>query len=159
MQEKNQVDRTFSERLVKLIEYKGYTINSFEKALGYSQSALNKSLKRTGDIGVLGLQKVIEIIPDTNIEWLLTGKGSMLKGNDYPEADTVSEPQSEYGKRVASTFDIANLDKRLRVLEIQVKSLDREDDRIFDKVEEIDEKVNTILKEFTDPNRILHDEP
>ena len=70
------------ERLIQYIEYKGFSNRSFEMQIRLSNGYIGTQLKRNADLGEGILNKIIENCPDLNPEWLLTGKGSMLK-NDY----------------------------------------------------------------------------
>jgi hypothetical protein len=67
------------QRLYKYIDYKGVKPAPFEKEIGLSNGYLGKQLNRNADLGEGILIKVIENCPEINPEWLLTGKGSMLK--------------------------------------------------------------------------------
>lgn len=66
-------------RLKEYIDKKGISISAFEKSIGMSNASFGKSLKNNGAIGSDKLENILRIYPDINTEWLLTGKGSMLK--------------------------------------------------------------------------------
>jgi phage repressor protein C with HTH and peptisase S24 domain len=78
------------DRLYKYIEFKGFKPTRFEKDLGMSNGYLGTQLKRNADLGESILNKIINYCLDMNPNWLLTGKGKMLKG-DYPELMTPEE--------------------------------------------------------------------
>ncbi len=64
------------ERLKKFIKSQGMTISGFEKIIGVSNGYVNSISK---GIGGEVLLSVLEKTPNLNVEWLLTGKGNMLR--------------------------------------------------------------------------------
>ena len=67
------------ERVYKYIDFIGIKAIPFEKKIGLSNGYLGKQLVRKADLGEGILMKIIENCPEISPEWLLTGKGSMLK--------------------------------------------------------------------------------
>jgi phage repressor protein C with HTH and peptisase S24 domain len=66
---------SIQERITQFIDSKGVTPYKFCKNVGFSMGYLDKR----GAIGTDKYLKIIEHYPDLNPEWLLTGKGEMLK--------------------------------------------------------------------------------
>ena len=66
-------------RLKEYIDFKGIPIARFEKSIGMSNASFGKSLKNGGSIGADKLEIILITYPDINLEWLITGKGYMLK--------------------------------------------------------------------------------
>lgn len=64
-----------NERILKFIEYKGISVNAFEKSIGKSTNYVRNSKSFTSNV----LAKIMVTYPELSIEWLITGKGSMLK--------------------------------------------------------------------------------
>ena len=63
------------ERILQFIEYKGFNKRKFYEETGLSNGILDKKSGLT-----LGsFEKIFSKYPEINIEWLLTGKGEMLK--------------------------------------------------------------------------------
>jgi len=67
------------DRIYEYIKNKGVSISHFEKKVGLSNGYLGKQKRRNADIGEGVMLKILENCPDINPEWLLTGKGSMLR--------------------------------------------------------------------------------
>ena len=63
-------------RLKDFIKSQGLTISGFEKDINVSNGYVNSISK---GIGGEVLLSILEKSPNLNIDWLLTGKGSMLK--------------------------------------------------------------------------------
>lgn len=66
--------------LKKFIDYKGLSVLSFEKSIA-TRSAIDKAIKNSSNLRSSLLAKIIEVYPDIEPHWLLTGQGNMLKNN------------------------------------------------------------------------------
>lgn len=64
-----------NERILKFIEYKGISVNAFEKSIGKSTNYVRNSKSFTSNV----LASIMEIYPEISIDWLIAGKGDMLK--------------------------------------------------------------------------------
>nr|DAO65334.1 MAG TPA: putative transcriptional regulator [Caudoviricetes sp.] len=67
------------DRIKAYIDYKDITIAAFERSIGMSNASFGKSLKNKGAIGTDKLENILSVYNDLSPEWLLTGKGDMLK--------------------------------------------------------------------------------
>lgn len=78
------------DRIKKFIEYQNLTVSRFEKSINASNGYINSIAK---SIGLDKIENILEIYPNLNIEWLLTGNGQMLKNeaNEYSEAIPVTD--------------------------------------------------------------------
>lgn len=74
------------ERVKQYIDFKGFNNSSFEKENELSNGYIAIQLKRNADLGEGVLNKILDNCLDVNPEWLLTGKGPMLK-IDLPESN------------------------------------------------------------------------
>lgn len=81
-----------NERILKFIDYKGISVNSFERSIGKSTNYVRNSKSFTSNV----LASIMEIYPELSIDWLITGKGEMLKSENY---SLLAEPPIEYGKK------------------------------------------------------------
>ena len=84
MQDFLEKNTNINNRIKQILDYKGISINKFSKLLGSSNSYWNKIFKNNGKIGVDKVQKIIRTYPEINPEWLLTGRGEMLRGDVEP---------------------------------------------------------------------------
>lgn len=81
------------ERLKIFIKCLGISVLTFEKSIGVSNGYVNSISKGIGkDI----LNSILEKYSNLNIEWLLTGKGEMLKSKKH----IVEEPIGSYGNNI-----------------------------------------------------------
>jgi hypothetical protein len=70
--------KTSKERLIEFLAYLGVGQNTFEKKVEISNGYISHS---KGSIGSEIVSKISEKYPELNTEWLMTGKGEMLKNN------------------------------------------------------------------------------
>lgn len=68
-----------AERIKEYVQHKGLSMRAFEKSIGVSNGAIANAAKKGTDIGSSSLSKIIEIYPDVNVTWLLTGNGNPEK--------------------------------------------------------------------------------
>lgn len=81
------------DRISKFIQYKNITIAEFERNVSLANGYIKKF---KGSIGSDKLNNIISYYPDININWLITGKGSMLKSEI---SNMLAESPMEYGKK------------------------------------------------------------
>jgi phage repressor protein C with HTH and peptisase S24 domain len=80
-----------TERIVQFIDFKGISKYKFCKDLGFS----NKFLDNSSNMGTDKASIILHYFPELNPEWLLTGRGEMIKTNTI---SIVNEPKSTYNK-------------------------------------------------------------
>lgn len=82
------------QRLKEYIDSKGINNKQFEKSVGFSNGSFSSQLKNNRTIGVDKLENILNIYKDIDVEWLLTGKGRMLKSK-YRNIDLIKSEVSE----------------------------------------------------------------
>lgn len=80
------------ERLKMFIDSQGITIKAFERSIGMSNASFGKSLKNGGNIGSDKVENILQVYPQLNPLWLLTGEGSMILGEE------TAVQQNKFGK-------------------------------------------------------------
>ena len=73
------------ERIRQIIEYYGISTRQFEQKISVSDGLIHKALARKSGLKSDTLAKIMYIFPQINPDWLLLGKGEMLRGS-IPEA-------------------------------------------------------------------------
>ena len=81
-------------RIKQYIDLKGIKVSVFEREIGMSNGSFASQLKNNKTIGVDKLEKILRIYTDINIEWLLTGNGNMIKGNEEIIPQTKNESET-----------------------------------------------------------------
>ena len=71
-------------RIKQYLDLKGISVRAFELKCGFSNGSFASQLKNGKTIGIDRLENILNAFPDINIEWLLTGKGSMAKTDTVP---------------------------------------------------------------------------
>jgi hypothetical protein len=66
------------DRIRKVIEYKGISERKFTKEIGVANGFLSK----VSDVGSSKLMKILNVYPEINPTWLLTGEGNMILDDD-----------------------------------------------------------------------------
>jgi transcriptional regulator with XRE-family HTH domain len=79
-------------RIKQYLDLKGIKISVFEREIGMSNGSFASQLRNNKTIGVDKLEKILRTYTGVNIEWLLTGKGNMLK------VDVLNETPAPYNK-------------------------------------------------------------
>ena len=89
---------TVRDRMVLFARSKGQTIASFERSIGVSAGYV-KNIARSVPPDVL--ESLSGVYPDLSIEWLMIGKGDMLKGGARPARYDDADGSEEFSSRAA----------------------------------------------------------
>lgn len=84
---------TTKERIIQFIDFKGISITNFLKETKIKRGFLDTD-KLKSSVSDIFLTMIIETYFDLNLEWLITGKGEMLKENTL-QNDYNKENQNE----------------------------------------------------------------
>lgn len=98
------------ERLTQYLELKGIKPTRAEKDWGLSNGYLGTQLKRLADLGEGAINKIIDNSLDLNPEWLITGKGEMLKTENPSYLDKRRNLKNDN----SGTFPVYSGNTRLR---------------------------------------------
>jgi len=66
-------------RIAKFIDYQGISVSSFEQAISASDGMIRRAIRNNTDIQSKWIAKISDNYPELNIDWLISGKGNMLK--------------------------------------------------------------------------------
>ena len=67
------------QRIKQFIDFKKVNVSTFEKKINFSNGAFASQLKNNKTIGVDKLENILNVYSDLNADWLLTGKGDMIR--------------------------------------------------------------------------------
>lgn len=70
---------TILSRIQDIVTAEGITIGAFERSIGASKGVISRAINNGTDIQAKWLQIIVENYPRYSADWLLSGKGSMLK--------------------------------------------------------------------------------
>lgn len=105
------------ENILKYIEYKGITKNEFCKKNHLNHSFFHSS----GNLTISTIKEIIKNYPDINLEWLITGKGDMIK-----KTTTESEQIQELQEKLALYQELIQTQKEtIALLKKQLEECER----------------------------------
>lgn len=82
-------------RIKDFIDNKGISVRKFEEKVGFSNGAFASQYKNNKAIGSDKVENILQFYPEINPEWLLTGKGSMLK-EEEGKKEEISEKERKF---------------------------------------------------------------
>ena len=108
------------------------TVSAFEKSIGVANGYVNSISK---SIGIDKISLILENYPNLNIEWLLTGRGEMLKTQHTPEVLTPeNEPSSSNkdNKNEVTKQDVSTsiIERLLTTIQEQAEEIGRLRERV-----------------------------
>lgn len=83
------------DRLNEYIEHKGISLNAFDKSIEASNGYIGRQIKNKASVGGDVIEKISCIYTDLNLEWLITGHGSMLKSEDNNISQHILNPENK----------------------------------------------------------------
>ncbi len=85
-----------TDRIKDIVKYLGISYRKFEKSIEASNNSIQTAIKRKSDIKAKTLNKILQVYPEINPMWLLTGEGEMLRsGADERPASMVPAPEGK----------------------------------------------------------------
>ena len=87
-------------RIKQLAEHEGISIGALERIIGASKGVLSRAISNGTDIQSKWLQAIVENYPQYSAQWLITGKGEMIKSSLETDAHMVAEPDEGYSKNI-----------------------------------------------------------
>lgn len=69
-------------RIKELIEFKKMNISSFEKKIGAGNNSIGTLINRNSNVSGQILSKILNSFEDVSSDWLLTGKGEILRNSN-----------------------------------------------------------------------------
>lgn len=72
---------------MQIIEFYGLKTSQFEQKIGVSNGAIRNSMRRKGGLSSDILSKILDKYPEISPDWLLLGKGEMLRENVAKESE------------------------------------------------------------------------
>ncbi|MDR3188269.1 MAG: hypothetical protein LBT94_03680 [Prevotellaceae bacterium] len=82
------------ERISQILEHKKIAKENFYKKIGMTSANFRGNAKST-PINSTAIENILSEIPDINLEWLLTGKGAMLRQPEENFSANNATPQPQ----------------------------------------------------------------
>lgn len=89
---------TIGKRLKHLIESQGLNNTSFGEKFDIDNKSLSEITRDKRNLGIVLINRIIEQVPELNLNWLIQGKGTMYVGEnvEYTKTPKVEEPIKLY---------------------------------------------------------------
>ena len=110
-------------RIKQLSDNEGIGLTLLEQKIGASKGVLSRAHNQNTDIQSKWLTKIVENYPQYDCEWLLTGKGQMLKIKTYQGDNSFNAVAEPYGKCPFCEDKerlIKSLEKTIEILEFNL---------------------------------------
>lgn len=114
---------TTKQRIVRYLNYKDIKLSQFYKDTGLKRGLLDSDKLHQG-ISDKYIYSIINKYKDLSVEWLLTGKGSMLKSIDITESQQAKPTEATY------SFEAEYYKKQLAEKEDEIAALNQEIGRL-----------------------------
>lgn len=77
-----------NDRIRKVIDYYELSVNQFEQKICTTRGKIYKGLERNSDFGSTTISKILDHCDNISPDWLLLGKGEMLR-KDTPSSSVI----------------------------------------------------------------------
>ena len=101
-------------RIKELIEFKKMNISSFEKKIGAGNNSIGTLINRNSNVSGQILSKILNTFEDVSSDWLLTGKGDMLRSSNQNLQPVATNQDNE---------DVVLLKQHIKLLNKQIEEL------------------------------------
>lgn len=108
------------DRLKKVIDYYNITPNNFSQKIGVSEGAIRKVLSQNTTLRSDTLDKISQNFADISIDWLVSGRGEMLRKPDNTNTTNENTLTATTNDNLQSLIDMLN-----RTLIEKDKQIDR----------------------------------
>ena len=114
-------------RIQQIADHENVKITALERKIGASKGVLSRAINNGTDIQLKWIQTLVENYPQYNTEWLITGKGEMLKSTPLREeeiSDKTADRLIEEMKRLVAENTILKIENKA-LMEKNEKLIDR----------------------------------
>lgn len=124
------------DRIILFIRYKRLSMRAFDMSIGVGNGYTSKQSKSNASVGSDVLERIIDVYPDLDPLWLITGKGNMIL--DIKELE---EPLPDYGKSIDEILE----NKIKRIVQDQLKEFSNKLEN-FPTLEQISKEIQKNLR-------------
>jgi hypothetical protein len=144
------------ERIFSFIDYKGISVNEFSKKIDVSNGYLAKQRLSNANVGSQIIEKIVNIYPDISIEWLVTGKGEMLRQTKSTEtsptqiSEVIQRADSEDKDKNKNSDNQENPQKKDAPVSIDLAMILDRYELLAGKVVKLEERIRQLESENAD---------
>ena len=109
-------------RVKKFLDSKGIKIAELQNKTKIDRSQISRSFNQQTDLGTMSLEKIANAFPELSIQWVVTGKGEMLVGEDlsHNEKEIIQLYQDLESKADRDLFFIQSMFFKTELLERKI---------------------------------------
>lgn len=130
-------------RIKQIIDYLNLTTSGFEKKIGTSNGQISKQLARNSAIKSDILAKILEICPNINANWLITGRGEMLLQEQKQEKQEQKTPPP-----VADDTQLQRLQDLLEAKQETISVLQETNNNLLSEIQQLRNYVNVTSTKY-----------
>ncbi len=134
------------DRIKKYMNLKGFNNSQFEKINSLSNGYIATQIKRKADLGESILSRIINNCLDINPEWLLTGKGSMIKDESINLSSSNTEDIVRYLYNRNEFFIKDPLFRQYIKSNIDLLEIERQQNKLEENKEKIEKQLREKIK-------------
>lgn len=128
-------------RIKQIIDYLNLTTSGFEKKIGTSNGQISKQLARNSAIKSDILAKILEICPNINANWLITGRGEMLLMKQQEKQQKTPPP-------VADDTQLQRLQDLLEAKQETISVLQETNNNLLSEIQQLRNYVNVTSTKY-----------
>lgn len=141
-----------NERIALLLKFKNISAAVFADEIDVQRSGISHILSGRNKPSLEFIQKVLKVYPEINPEWLISGKGSMLKPQElFSEQEELQAKASNENQQLSTENKAINIDSQTEYNKTQDYSKEIIQDKNQVKKSD-DSKENINLVNITVPN-------
>ncbi|MFJ1323581.1 hypothetical protein ACILDT_11260 [Capnocytophaga canis] len=129
----------FFERLDNFMIFKGLNDNKMTIETGISNGLIGKARKKGGGISLENISKILNTYSELNAEWLITGKGEMLKNNEQNITQNGNN-NTNNGHNISGK--VKKIEQKIEQTNAELLEIIREKDRQIASLHKIIEKLS-----------------
>lgn len=122
------METTVLQRIREFIEFKDVSDRKFAETIGVPQTTISSLFKRGNEPNISIISAILKAYPIINMEWLISGNGSMLKMNMVENENQIADSDiwSRFEEFIINQYPnyTNSLDKASTELNISAKRLD-----------------------------------
>lgn len=110
-----EINSTINKRIERIVNESNTNLSNYAKKIGIAQTTLRECVKNNTEPKFSTIQKILVAEPQISAEWLLLGKGDMIKSKFPMVADNKSKDLIiQYAKRTQEIME--DKDRQIREL-------------------------------------------
>jgi hypothetical protein len=124
------------DRITLFIQHKNLSMRAFDMSIGVGNGYTSKQSKSGASVGSDVLERIIDVYPDLNPMWLISGKGAMTLDIERSE-----EPLPDYGESIDEILE----NKIKRIVQEQLKEFSHKLEN-FPTLDQISKEIQKNLR-------------